>query len=114
MLHSLIREIADTDRAYDPFGAGMAALFAVCDVLYAADEYVPAEAGFRPGMGQPTGSVDPDDSSATTLLAGLCPEEFPGYWIDGYSPNLSVADLQYAARILSRYIDWITLAGRDY
>lgn len=116
-MHTIIREIADDDRAYDPWGAGTNALGAVCDVLATEGEPVPSEAGYRlsPVAG-PIIDTDPDtgDHAATTVLAALNPGDFPGFWVDGYTPGLTVADLQYAARILSRYLDWVRLAGRDY
>lgn len=111
-MHKIIRDIADDDRAYDPWGAGMAALVAVCDVLAVEDEHVPAEAGYRPGAGGP--HIDPDDSNAVSLMAGLHPDRYQGFWVEGYAPNLTVADLTYAARILSRYLDLIRRAGRAY
>lgn len=111
-MHSIIRELADDDRAHDPFGAAMRALGTLCDVLYADGETVPAVAGFRPAMGQ--GDIDPDDSNAVTVMAALYPDRFPGYWVEGYAPNLSVEDVEYAVRILSRYVDWCEAAGRSY
>lgn len=112
-LHSIIRELADDDRAYDPFGAAMGALSALCNVLHVEGETVPADAGFRPAMGQ--GDIDPDDIRAVMVLAALRPDRFPGYWVEGYAPSpLSVADVQYAVRILSRYVDWCHVAGRAY
>lgn len=111
-MHKIIREIADDDRAYDPYGAGNTALFAVCEALTIEGEGVPPEVGYRPGV---FGAfADPQDSAQSTILAGLDPDRFPGYWVEGYTPNLTVEDLQYAARILSRYIAWVTLAGRSY
>lgn len=111
-MHTIIREIADDDRAYDPWGTGMTALGAVCDVLAVEGEDVPAEAGYSPGIFGP--QVDPDDYHATTLLAALHPEQYPDAWVEGYAPNMTTDDLEYAARILSRYLDWVRLAGRDY
>ena len=63
-------------------------------------------------MGQ--GDVDPDDYYAMTLLTALHPDEHPGAWVEGYQPNMTADDLEYAAQILSRYLDWVRLAGRDY
>lgn len=111
-MHALIRDIADDDRAYDPWGAGTAALAAVCDVLAVEGEDVPSEAGYSPGAAGP--HIEPEDSHAETLMAGLRPNRFPGFWVEGYRPNLTVSDLQYAARVLSRYLDFVRLAGRDY
>lgn len=108
-MHKLIREIADDDRRYDPWGAGMTALGAVCDVLHVEGGGVPAEAEYSPGVG-----VDTEDHNVTTLLAGLYPGRYVGFWVEGYAPNLRLSDLEYAARILSRYLDWVRLAGRDY
>lgn len=109
-MHAIIRDIADDDRAYDPWGAGMTALGAVCDVLAVEGGDVPASAGYRPGVFGP----DVSYCQAKSLLAALHPNRFRGYWVDGFVPDLSVADLEYAARILSRYLDWVRVAGRDY
>lgn len=111
-MHTLIRDIADDDRAYDPWGAGMAALFAICDVLATEGEDIPTEAAYSPGAMGP--HVDADDDRARTLMAGLFPDRFPGFWVDGHRPNLTVSDLQYAARVLCRYLDLVRIAGRDY
>lgn len=110
-MHKIIREIADDDRAYDPWGAGMMALGAVCDALHVAGGEVPVEAGYRPGAGGPDVM---GDETLETVLAGLYPDRYEGYWVEGYVPGLSLADVEYAARILSRYLDWVRLAGRDY
>ncbi len=111
-MHKIIRDIADDDRAHDPWGTGMAALGACCDVLAVERKQVPAEAGYSPGAAGP--ALEPGDSRAETLMAALHPDRFPGYWVDGYQPDLSIDDLQHAARVLSRYLDWVRLAGRDY
>lgn len=111
-MNSIIREIADDDREYDPWGTGMTALGACCDVLAVEGEHVPAEAGYSPGAAGPF--IEPEDSNANTLLAALHPDRFPDFWVPGYRPELSVADLQHAVRVLSRYLDLVRLAGRDY
>ncbi len=99
-MHEIIREMADDDRDYDPWGAGMTALGAVCDVLAVNGEPVPASAGYSPGAGGP--HIEPGDYWAETLLVEL------------ENGAVDVQDLDYAARILSRYLDWVRLAGRDY
>lgn len=109
-MHEIIRGIADDDRAYDPWGAGMAALGAVCDVLHEYDGEIPESAEYRPGVFGPDLSGD----AARTLLAGMFPERFPGFWVEGYRPDLTLADLEHAARVLSRYLDWVCFAGRNY
>lgn len=111
-MHKIIRDLADDDRAYDPCGSGMLALGAVCDVLAVKGGDIPADAGYSSGaLGV---GIDPEDNHATDLLAGLDPDAFPGHWVEGYTPNLTLADVEYAAVILSRYLDFVRLAGRDY
>lgn len=117
-MHEVIREIADNDRTYDPWGAGMGALGAVCDVLWVEGGSIPAEAGYRPALALTRAALTRDAcgefDDQRTLLAGLDPDEFPGFWVDGYDPGLSLDDLEHAARVLSRYLDVVKIAGRDY
>lgn len=119
LIHPIIREMADDDRKHDPWGAGMGALGAVCDVLHVEGGTIPTSAGYWPSMGLTLAAMIAEQDSGEydrqrTLLAGLYPEDFPGFWVEGYEPNLTIADLEYAARVLDRYLDQVRLAGRDY
>ena len=38
-LHAMIRELATQD-SHDPWGDAMSTIFGICDVLYAAGEYI--------------------------------------------------------------------------
>lgn len=119
LIHPIIQEIANNDRQHDPWGSGMMALGAVCDVLSVEGGHIPPEAGYRPAMGLGREALaDTDEDSEfyyqRDLLAGMYPDEFPGYWVEGYEPNLTTEDLEYAAKVLHRYLALVKLAGRDY
>ena len=119
LIHPIIRGMADDDRDHDPWGTGMMTLGAICDVLSVEGGDIPAEAGYRPamGLGRDALADDAEDGEfyhQRDLLAGLYPDEFPGHWVDGYEPDLSMGDLEYAARVLHRYLDVVRLAGKDY
>lgn len=122
LLHPIVKAMVDDDRKHDPWGSCLGTLGPVCDVLWVMGAYdvIPSSAGYRPamGLGHP-GDLRHDKTSgenhqAHELLAALDPEFDPGYWIEGYEPNLTFDDLEYAARVLDRYADVLTLAGRDY
>lgn len=122
MIHSVIREIADDDRAHDPWGAGMSALGAVCDVLFALgdSELIPVEAGFRPAMASSQDIEELRDDGtgenyhAHAILAAMDSTFDPDYYVFGFLHDLTVDDLEYAADVLTRYLDLVKLAGRDY
>lgn len=115
-MHKIIREMANEDRVTDPWGAGMMALGAVCDVLFIEGGVIPTSAGYWPAMGLTHDAMVEHDefTQQRTLLAGLHPEQFPGFWVEGYEPDMTVDDLEYAARVLDRYLDLVKHAGRDY
>lgn len=97
---------------HDPWGSGMTALGAVCDVMFAmgASHLIEPGAGYRPGMGQSAdldalADADEEDGQdwATVSLAGAV-----------RSGDVTVEDLARASRILHLYLDLVTAAGRDY
>lgn len=124
------------DDFTDPWGVGMSWAGAVCDVLYDADpNSVPPTLGYRPGMGGPEvpgmaygdgGHMSVTEVSWPTAyvwcwLHGLdetAPDSHPDpddltYWEDaGFRER--AAELVTAAVCLSRYLDWVKAAGRDY
>jgi len=97
---------------HDPWGSGMMALAAVCDVLDAAGDADRID----PGAGYSRGMVAQD------TLANLAhPEDEDG--ADYATVNLALAvesgdvttdDLARASRILSLYLDLVKAAGQDY
>jgi hypothetical protein len=90
----LVRELAD-DHKYDPYGSGMNALGTVTEALWVLGAYVPADiATFQPWH---------------------APEE-EAVWVitDVESGHQDVEALEYFMYVLSRYIDIVRLAGRDY
>lgn len=116
-MHDIVRTMADDDRKHDPWGAGMNTLGAVCDVLHHEGGTIPTEVRYSPGMGGPIVTYDATTGEgyhANELMAGLHPEQHPGYWVKGYAPNLTIADLEHAAIVLHRYLNLVKLAGRDY
>lgn len=108
----VIQMAADGWDNGDPWGSGMAALGAVCDVLYAAgaSDLIDSGAGFRPGMGQ-TSDLD--------QLAD-CGEEDGEPWetvalaIELRAERIDLDDLALAGRALHLYLDVVRDAGRDY
>jgi hypothetical protein len=99
------------DGEHDPWGSGMAALGAVCDVLYAMGEshLIEPSAGYRPAMGQSAdlaalADADPEDEMWDTVALAQAVR----------SGDVNADDLARASRILSLYLDLARDAGRDY
>lgn len=90
-VREIIRELA-WDRAYDPYGSGMAALGAVVDVLWTNGEGVPSAIA----TGGPAGSEGMDE-----LAAAL-------------DEGATIDDVRYFMFVLDRYLDLVKLAGRNY
>lgn len=123
------------DDFSDPWGTGMSWAGAVCDVLYDADpNAVPASLGYSPGVGGPevpnggegvhritVTDVPWETAHVWCWLHGLdetAPESHPDpedlpYWSDP-AFRARAAELVTAAVCLSRYLDWVKAAGRDY
>lgn len=113
--------------AGDPWGSGMAALGAMCDVLHMVErlDLVPEGSGYRP-------SVMWDPRERRTMARYLTmwmsapeddadePEELDEYreilnvWRPLVAGRITLDDIATAARILSRYLDMVRAAGRDY
>lgn len=124
----------DDDIAGDPWGTAMGWAFAVCEVLYDADPHmVPVELGYRPSIAGPEVPNGLDEPHRITLAD--MPLESVEVWcylhnVDPDSPEASNADdlpywddptfesraesLRFAAKCLSRYLDWLKAAGKDY
>lgn len=131
-----ILDMMRDDDMGDPWGTAISWAFSACDVLYDADpNMVPGEVKYRPGLGGPevpngSGEVDPyritlDDLSPETAtvwcwLHNVSPEEPTSsdadtlpYWSDpGFAGRAE--ELRTAILCLSRYLDWLRDAGRDY
>lgn len=102
---TLMRE---DDISHDPWGTAMAWAFAVAEVLYAAGEDVPDEMGFSPSPFVQYSNRAPEewpDAEVWHLLNGV-----PAYWVRA----ATVADIQFAGRVLARYLAWCRAAGRAY
>lgn len=97
-LRSFVREVAE-DRAHDPYGSGMLALGALVDVLWEFGEGVPSAIA-TPGCAG--GGVDPDDYAASELLGDIENE------------HATTDDVRYTMFVVSRYLDIVTAAGRNY
>lgn len=90
----------------DPWGTALGWAFGVAEVLHYTGHEVPAEMQYRPGLTMPAydgeGNVVfvdyPDARIAELYRAG----------------ELTTDDLEEAARLLSRYCDWLRAAGLDY
>lgn len=93
-VREIVREIAE-DHAYDPYGSGMLALEAVTDALYVMGDGVP--------------------SAITQFPMGYRAGE-NGQYIAGRvdSEKFTSDDVRYFMFVLSRYIDVVRLAGRNY
>lgn len=103
-MNKAIREVLDnSDRAYDPFGAAMQVMGAMCDLLEVngTPEFIPAAVGYRPALGL-TAEVVNDDWTAAEFLDLLGAE------------TIDYFDMRDALLILDRYIGLLVVLGRDY
>lgn len=96
----------------DPWGSGVLALSAVCDVLEAMGEggrvdpgagYAPAKVATHPTLEEMAENADDDFQSDASWLAESV--------LDG---DVTEEDLARASRILSLYLDLVRAAGKDY
>jgi hypothetical protein len=105
-----LQVLADNWDSHDPWGSGMVALGAVCDVLTAANEQdrIDPGAGYRPAMGQTQSLDDLADSGEDEAwdCVALANELREG--------TVTVDDLARAARILHLYLDRVRAADLDY
>lgn len=90
----------------DPWGSAMAMGFAVGDVAVAlGNSAVPAILDYSPGLAASSSLVDligGEDFDTSALASAV------------QSGEVSEVDLERCARILSRYLDLLKRAGRDY
>lgn len=101
-IHPMIREVIDNDRRHDPWGAAMAAHFALCDVMYHEGLSIPDEWQYRPGLiARHPGVVDMDD--------GCC--DLHDEWLCGYFDHEAMV---YAGNVLHRYEGLLDHLGRSY
>jgi hypothetical protein len=105
MSNYILALVRESDIKHDPWGTAMSWQFAVCENLAAMGGEAADSAyalGFTPG-------------------AAPCIESYEDVEVMDYLTDLQCADpderlreVQYAGRILERYIDWCKAAGRDY
>lgn len=132
----ILDAMRDDDLGDDPWGTTIAWSFAACEVLYDADpNMVPSEVGYRPSLAGPevpNGSDVADPYRITLQDLSFATSEVWCYLhdVDAEDPAASDADalpywndptfsqradaLVFAIRCLSRYLDWLRAAGRDY
>lgn len=120
----VLRLLRDNWDSADPWGSGMAAAWAVCESLTAIGSDVPASLGYSPGMGGPEvpgvafadgGVMSNEDVSYETVevweYLDLANKAHADYTL---KDRARVQEVYDAATLLSRYLDWCKLAGRDY
>jgi hypothetical protein len=104
----------------------MLALGAVCDILYAVErsDLIPSSAGYSPAAVWDPATMRRELNAWSAWLRAN-PDDEPDDAIDDYRAMLdvwrplyggrfAVDDVATAARILSRYVDMVRAAGRDY
>lgn len=102
----ILQLMRDDDIAYDPWGTAMAWAFGCAETLDVLGADVPDELGY-----QPSPYVNVEDADTYQ------PESYPDSEVWSYlqaGGEAAVADVQFAARCLHRYIDWCKAAGKDY
>jgi hypothetical protein len=106
----ILQVMRDGDVAHDPWGTAMAWAFACAETLTVIGEDVPNELGYRPS---PFVRVETPET--------YNPESYEDEMVwdylrqgDGDENSNVIADVQFAAKCLSRYIDWCKAAGRSY
>jgi hypothetical protein len=92
----------EDDIKHDPFGTGMAWQFAVCENLAALGSDVPYAVGYASGAGGPV-LESWEDQAVYDYLTDVTGD-----------PDARRAEVEYAARILERFLGWVKAAGRDY
>src|SRR5688572_4222545 len=85
----------------DPWGTGMAWCFALAEVLYV--EYGEISSEFRPSPLMEEGDRESVEGYEAETLFELIDDE-----------DIDQSDIQRVYQIVSRYVDWVRLAGRDY
>ena len=96
----ILQVMRDGDVAHDPWGTAMAWGFACAENLHALGEDVPDELEYVPS---PFGAVI---------------ESYEDFEVQSFIQDsdyfTAIADVKFAARCLSRYINWCERAGRSY
>lgn len=92
--------VREGDIKHDPWGTALAWSFACAENLFDIGEDVPDSLGYRPS---PFGAV----------IESYEDEEVQSF-LDRNDTDEAVESVQYAAKILARYLDWCKLAGVDY
>lgn len=104
----ILQLMRDGDQT-DPWGNGMAWGFAVCENLAAIGADIPASLGYRPSIAGPIIESYEDMVVQEYLdLVNVDPHDYTD------ADKARVSEVEEAARLLSRYLDWCKLAGRDY
>lgn len=107
---ALMSEVRLDDIEYDPYGTAMEWLFALAEVTYmetlghTLPEFVPGPALAATTLREWRSFVAiGDGGSALMDVAEM-------YW----SGELTLADIERAYTVFSRFVDFVKLAGRDY
>lgn len=96
----------EINRKDDPYAYAMEHLFGICGALYRADEDIPYEWHFKPGINLQAGwKPDPKEDRTEIAYSRALRRK---------RNSLSVADLHRAHDVLDRYVDLLRAAGRTY
>lgn len=108
-MHAEVKWLAKQDPA-DPWGDALSVQFAICDVLLAADETIPAAwefqaaaASYADTVDDLADNVDGNVAYSTEVLAAMYRDR-----------EITGDQLRYAGNVLARYADVLKLAGLDY
>lgn len=99
---------------HDPWGSAMAWAWAVCESLTAIEADVPESLGYSPGMGGPEVPGRPYADGGVMAPEDVSYETNEVWDFLNKAGGTQILEVQEAARILSRYLDWCKLAGKDY
>lgn len=122
--NAVLQILRDNWDFHDPWGSGMAAAWGVCENMAAIGQDVPDSLGYSPGMGGPEyigapfsdgGYMTEEDVSYETARV----QEYldlinVDWWKWTDEDKARFSEVRQAAILLSRYLDWCKLAGRDY
>jgi hypothetical protein len=107
----ILQVMRDGDMS-DPWGNAMAWAFACAENLTVVGEDVPNELGYRPSpfVRRETPETYNPESYEDEIV-----QSFIAFSTEDDSTIQDrIAEVQFAARCLSRYIDWCKAAGRNY
>lgn len=105
IIHPYIRDIYYMGDTGDPWGNAAGMLFGICYVLYANDEEIPDEWGFRPGLlvSNEHEHIREEGSFPDVML------------LDGYMDgDITGTDLRRAGEVFHRYAKALERAGMSY